>query len=404
MGRETNRADSDSNDWQGLGDLIALGSERLITPVKEVHQAITDRWSRLAGPWREPARRTSRAFTTPLYESIRLTGLGVGRAVSFAASTEAGSQALRPLWQTRRGREFQAFINGLWGDELDRLKSNLSTEMRIRNTSGGIISPNRASIAEAFPEPGPRLVVLLHGLGDTEQVWNRKGLGDHSEDGLADILTDNSFTPLLVRYNTGLGVARNALALANLSDEFVEAWPVAVENISFIGHSMGGLVARSALSAGNAAGHNWTQRTTNIVTLGSPHLGAPLEKGVHLAAAGLAQTPESRPISMFLDQRSAGIKDLRFGTVDDNSDHNSKVNYHFVAGTVTNKPDNILGRIVGDLIVPVASATGQSKSRSVTANNVRVLGGRNHRALLRDPVVHQEILSWLSVNNVHLVG
>ena len=107
---------------------------------------------------------------------------------------------------------------------------------------------------------------------------------------------------------------------------------------------------------------------------------------------------------MFLDQRSAGIKDLRFGTVDDNSDHNGKVNYHFVAGTVTNKPDNILGRIVGDLIVPVASATGQSKSRSVTANNVRVLGGRNHRALLRDPVVHQEILSWLSVNNVHLVG
>ena len=167
--------------------------------------------------------------------------------------------------------------------------------MRIRNTSGAIISPNRASIAEAFPEPGPRLVVLVHGLGDTEQVWNRKGLGDHSEDGLADILTDNSFTPLLVRYNTGLGVARNALALANLSDEFVEAWPLAVENISFIGHSMGGLVARSALSAGNAAGHNWTQWTIHIVTLGSPHLGVPLEKGVHLAAAGLAQTPESRP-------------------------------------------------------------------------------------------------------------
>lgn len=391
-----------SKDWQGLGDLLELGADRLTTPVKDVHHAITDRWSKLAGSWQEPAAKTSRALTTPIYELIRLTGLGVGRAVKFAALTKTGADNLRPLWATRRGREFQALVNGLWGDELERLGSHLAIEMGLRDNAGEPVDASTTALSQTFPYPGVRLVVLLHGLGDTEQAWNRSELDDESPTRLVDSLIANSFTPVLVRYNTGLDLSDNGWTLSGLLEDVVKNWPVPIEEISLIGHSMGGLVARSALSAGSQAQHNWAGRTRSIITLGSPHLGAPLEKGVHMTAAGLSHLPESKPIGGFLNQRSAGIKALRFGTVDDTGLEGT-VQCHFIAGAISNKPDNMIGRIVGDLIVPVASATGRGKARSVMATNVRVMDGRNHRALLDDPEVHLQIVNWLSVSATDLV-
>ena len=383
---------SKSNDWKGLGDLIAIAADRLTTPVRDVHHAITDRWSSLAGPLSEPARMTSRAVTAPIYESIRLTGVGVGRAIRFVASTQAGSDALQPLWGSKRGSGVQAFFNGLWGDELDRQQSTLGIEFSLRSTSGDIISPCRTALTEAFPGTSGRIVVLLHGLGDTEHAWQSK----NQETALPQALAERSFTPLLIRYNTGLELTRNANLLSDLLDELVQAWPVPVEDVSLVGHSMGGLVARAALLDAGAESA-WTRKTGHVVTLGSPHLGAPLERGVGLAANGLRRTPESAPISKFLDQRSAGIKDLRFGSIDDTNEQ-SNVEFHHIAGAITTAPNHIIGRLIGDLIVPVASATGVGKNRTVASEDLRVMGGRNHRALLHDPVIHDEILEWFDAN------
>ena len=80
-----------------------------------------------------------------------------------------------------------------------------------------------------------------------------------------------------------------------------------------IGHSMGGLVARSACHAGG----DWTGRVTHVVSLGSPHRRAPLESAVHYAAAALGAVPETRPFSRFLRRRSAGIRDMRRGSLVD---------------------------------------------------------------------------------------
>jgi len=366
----------------------------------DVHHAITDRWSALAGPWRGPARTTSRALTSPIYETIRLTGSGVGRAIRFVASTEAGSGVLRPLWDSERGSGFQAFFNGLWGDELEQLESSLSIKMNLRADNGEVISPNPASLAEAFDKPTSRLVVLLHGLGDTEHAWETPRSEDDSPGSLADALTASSFTPLLIRYNSGLDVADNGLALSALMDQIVRSWPVPVEGVSFVGHSMGGLVAVGALSAAIDAGHSWTQQAQHIVTLGSPHLGAPLEKGMHLVSTGLDQTPEGKPISVFLDQRSAGIKSLRMSGDAEAADHNHPVALYFVAGAITKEPDSFIGKILGDLVVPVASATGRGRTRVLQAADIRVMGGRNHRGLLHDPEVHQDVLGWLTGRDV----
>ena len=390
---ESSSNNSTSKDWQGLGDLVELAADRLTKPVKDTHHAIADRWASLAGPLAQPARRASRAVTTPIYESIRLTGLGIGRALSFVASTEAASSVLHPLWESQRGSGIQAFFNGLWGDELDRQGSNLSIELSLRGPDGDVIRPDKAVLTEAFPHARGRLVVLLHGLGDTERAWHRT----EQKDTLPRTLTIESFTPLMIRYNSGLEIAKNGELLSNFIEQLVAAWPVPVDEISLIGHSMGGLVARNALLAASSD-QGWTTKARHIVTVGSPHLGAPLEKGVKLAATGLNQTPESRPIGEFLDQRSAGIKDLGFGSDGDSVDRHPGVELHFVAGAITAEADNIFGRIVGDLIVPVASATGLSRNKSVSSHSVRVMGGRNHRALLHDQVIHREMVGWLTAN------
>jgi hypothetical protein len=148
------------------------------------------------------------------------------------------------------------------------------------------------------------------------------------------------------------------------------------------------------------------------VTLGTPHLGAPLEKGVNVASWTLSLAPESRPLGEFLDHRSDGIKDLRFGAIreDDWDDTDpdalltdlvadvplpGSVEQHFVAGVVTTEPTHPIGALVGDLIVRVGSGIGRGRRRHVAATNVRILGGRHHVDLAGDPAVHEQVRAWL---------
>ena len=53
------------------------------------------------------------------------------------------------------------------------------------------------------------------------------------------------------------------------------------KEFAIIGHSMGGLVARSACHHGLAAGPTWPKVLRKLVFLGTPHHGSPLERGGH---------------------------------------------------------------------------------------------------------------------------
>ena len=88
-----------------------------------------------------------------------------------------------------------------------------------------------------------------------------------------------------------------------------------VEEIALVGHSMGGLVVRSACHYGAEQQHGWPDTIRHVVCLGSPHLGADLEKGVNAASWVLARLPETRAVSSFLNARSSGTKDLRYGAL-----------------------------------------------------------------------------------------
>jgi pimeloyl-ACP methyl ester carboxylesterase len=189
---------------------------------------------------------------------------------------------------------------------------------------------------------------------------------------------------------------------------------VPVDEIALVGHSMGGLVSRSACHQASGLDMRWVHMVRHVVSLGSPHMGAPLEQIVHVASAALSVAPETRPFGSFLRRRSGGIRDLRMGSLVDDDWRECDpdalraaackevplldgATHCFVAATVTRSPRHPLGRIVGDWLVLVPSASGRSRTRRIpfkTEHGLHV-GGTNHLALLNHPEVYVRLRAWL---------
>ena len=213
-------------------------------------------------------------------------------------------------------------------------------------------------IASAFPDATSRIAVFVHGLFGDEENWRtfplrgrhpgRRSYGERLQDEL-------SFTPVHLRYNTGLRISTNGRELARQLDLLAGGWPCAVEEIVLVGHSMGGLVVRSACHYGEEDRHRWTDAVRHVFSLGTPHLGADLEKGVNALSWAAARLPETRAFASYLNARSVGIKDLRHGACVDEDwtghdpdeflrDRCTEVpflpdaNYYFVGATVMDGP------------------------------------------------------------------
>jgi pimeloyl-ACP methyl ester carboxylesterase len=196
-------------------------------------------------------------------------------------------------------------------------------------------------------------------------------------------------------------------------DALLERFPAPAE-IALVGHSMGGLVARSACHQAALRGASWVERLRVTVSLGTPHFGAPLEQAVHAASAALHTLPETRPLARFLRRRSAGIRDLRRGSVVDEDWRDqdpdalraracAEVPLHegathcFVAATITRTPGNPVARLLGDSLVLVPSASGRTRTRRLFEDsNGLELGGTHHLALLNHPAVYEQLRRWLA--------
>jgi pimeloyl-ACP methyl ester carboxylesterase len=217
-----------------------------------------------------------------------------------------------------------------------------------------------------------------------------------------------------VRYNSGLHVSDNGRRLADVLEQVLSAWPVEVDEIALVGHSMGGLVARSACHYGEEAQHEWTERLRHVFCLGTPHLGAPLERAANVAGWTLGRLAETRPFADVVNGRSAGIKDLRYGNVveDDwcDCDPDEFLNdrccevpflpgatYYFVGATLSRDTDSRLAGVVGDLLVQMPSASGQGPRRHIPfeIDNGLRLGGLTHFDLLSHPAVYEQMRAWL---------
>jgi pimeloyl-ACP methyl ester carboxylesterase len=380
---------------QNLGSALALATERIVAPVEGMHRAISGRWFGPLGAVGAPVRKAHDAIVSVVYGSVRLGGDAVGIALGDRITVDAST-----------ADSVQAFMNGLWGDALGRRAGHMEIQMGVRDRWGASVTIG-PDLATAFPAATGRLVVLVHGLAETERCWH----GTETEPGLAQALDERGdLTPISIRYNSGLRVSDNGSRLASLLDEVHSEWPVPVQSIALVGHSMGGLVVRSACEAARAGGHRWVDDVDDIVTVAAPHQGSPLEKIANVAAFGLGVAAETRPLADFVNGRSVGIKDLRFGAIveddwkgvdPDALLHNavgkhplaSGIDHHFVTGVVTSDPTHPVGVAVGDLVVRAGSGIGGQR---LQPRNGVVVGGKNHFDLLHEPEVIDRVLGWLA--------
>lgn len=283
-----------------------------------------------------------------------------------------------------------AVMNGLVGDYLARRGNGLATEMSF--VRDGEVVP-----VAALGVDRPRVVVLVHGLMAEEGCFL---FPDGSTYG-SRLAADLGFFPLLVRYNSGLAIPDNGARLASLLQDLVDAWPI--EEIVVIAHSMGGLVVRAACHVACASSFGWIRLVRQDFFLGTPHLGAPLERAGRVLNKVLHVVPDpvTRLVAVIADLRSEGLKDLGDAALREedrgrgewlrNPEHPvpllPQIHHHLVAATLAKDPR--LGALFGDLVVPLDSATGGP------AHDTLVVPGVSHVALCHDDRVYRKLLAWL---------
>lgn len=345
-------------------------------------------------------------ITGLVYRTVR----GVTRVVGASLDTLLG--ALAPLVDQRpsspQREAVLAALNGVLGDYLVASGNPLAIPMELRH-AGKPVALDRASLATAFPNARGRLLVLVHGLCMNDRQWQRDG-HDHG----AALARALDCTSVYVRYNSGLHVSTNGRALADLMEVLVAAWPVPVERVAILGHSMGGLVARSACHSAERAGHRWRRRLDALVFLGTPHLGAPAERAGSLADYVIALSPYTAPLARLGLIRSAGIKDLRHGYV---RDEDWQVHaprgihpslplpadvrcYAIAASKQAPAAAGTPARVRGDGIVPVSSALGRhrdpARDLALPATRQWIAFDSGHFDLLSSTDVCARIQGWLA--------
>jgi pimeloyl-ACP methyl ester carboxylesterase len=379
--------------------------------VRETHLGIAGRAFAGVGPPGRPVRLVHDAVSRSAYAAV---GAGVrllGRATDGLIARERLGEQLE-LSAAPAGSAAIGALNGLIGDRLERTGSELHQQASVR-VAGRAVALEPDALRAAFPTASDHVVVFVHGLMGTELHWQLGASGAGGSYG-ARLESDLGCTPVYIRYNSGRHISQNGRSIAALLEELAGAWPVRLRQLDLVGHSMGGLVARSAAHHASQAGHDWPALTDHLVTLGTPHLGAPLEQAVHVAAAAFASLPETRMLAAFLRRRSAGIRDLRHGSLVDEDWQGrdpeelraaacaevpllAGATHCFVAATITRDARHPLGRLLGDVLVLVPSATGRGRARRMPLRdaNSHHVGRTHHLALLNHAEVYGRLRAWL---------
>ena len=292
-----------ASDIRGAGQLAIDATIGLTDLVESLHHNI----SRAPGILGEPTRAPTNGITGIVYRSIRGVSRLVGSGIDALLGRLVPLIAQRPSSAEREA--VIAALNGVLGDHLAETGNPLAITEQLRH-EGKPLQLDAQSLAAAMPKATGKIVVFVHGLCMNDLQWRRNGR-DHS----AALCADARFTPVWLHYNSGLHISSNGRLLAGMLDALLQAWPVPVEELAVVAHSMGGLVSRSAHHYGTRAGHGWMRRLKKIVFLGTPHHGAPLERGGNWIDVVLDASPYTAAFAKLGKVRSAGITDLRHGSL-----------------------------------------------------------------------------------------
>jgi hypothetical protein len=304
--------------------------------------------------------------------------------------------------------------NGLVGDGLEQRSSSWALPMTLRGADGAVLDLDRP-LAEQLPAHSGAVLLLVHGLMATEHRFRFRDPEDADRTvDYGTLMARRGVTPLYLRYNSGRHISENGRDLARLLQRLFDDWPEPLRELNLLGHSLGGLVIRSATHYGAEEDLAWTDVTRRIFLLGTPHAGSPLEKAGNVLTSVLGALPFVRVIAEVGNRRSAGIKDLRFaGLVDEdwNDRHPDALTWprrthvpllagarHYVAvAALGSNPDHPVSKILGDVLVTQFSAHGHvmlGTPHRFPDSHVRVFSATSHLRIAACPVVFEQILQW----------
>jgi pimeloyl-ACP methyl ester carboxylesterase len=416
------------SDIQGLSQLATqgvLGVTGLAESVQgNVYKAVAAPFGPLGSRFVDAAPGSSgvkpTGITGLVYGGIkgitRLAG-GTVNAVLTKAAPVITERFGTPASSPEREAVLSA-INGVLGDQLLATANPLTITMSLRH-EGKPLLLDKVALAQRLPLASGKLLVVLHGLCMNDLQWTSNGYNH------ADVLAKKlGYTPVYLHYNTGLHTSINGQQFAVLMEQLVNAWPQAVEEITLLVHSMGGLVSRSACHAAEQSGMAWRSKLKNIVFLGTPHHGAPLERVGNWIDTTLGSNLVTKPFAAIGQIRSSGITDLRYGHVLESSwlvngkevdrferSPDSReplplpagVNCFTVAATTSSAASPMKDALIGDGLVPLRSALGQHDEAphclEFAPENQWTAYGTNHMALLNRPEVTAQVLKWLTERN-----
>lgn len=405
---------SDLHGYSRLAIDAALGVTDLVEAMHLNMLRIPRPFSNVRGKHRihahGPVHSVVRKATGWVYGTVR----GVTRLVG--ARLDAALVRLQPevahIQSSKERAAVLSILNGVLGDHMANRHNPLTITMGWRN-QGQVLPLNTDALALALPQASERVLVMLHGHCMNELQWTTRSGHNHGE----VLAQRNGFTPMALRYNSGLHVSQNGRALADQLEQLVKAWPVPVQEICIVGYSMGGLLARSAFYYGALAQHGWMQQVRKVIFVGSPHHGSMLERAGNLVDIALEVSPYSEALSRLGKIRSAGTTDLRYGNLIDEdwmgrdrfapgADPRQpiplpeQVQCYAIAAMLTKQHSDLGANLVGDGLVPLKSALGQhpdsKRALEFAPQRQKVFYGMTHLGMLDSRAVCDQMQAWLA--------
>lgn len=392
-------------DLLGFSRLVIDATLGITGVVEHMHHNISRTPAMLGTPSHEPTG----GITGLVYRSI----YGITRLVGATLDTVLAP--LAPLVDKRTSsaeREAAiAALNGVLGDYLVATDNPLAITMQLRQNGHPLVL-NKAALAERIPQPSGKILLMAHGLCLNDLQWRWK---EHDYGEL--LANDLGYTPVYLHYNTGLHMSLNGRALADQLEALVAHWPVPVEELVIVAHSMGGLISRSAHHYGTLAGHHWMAQLRKLIFLASPHHGAPLERGGNWLTMLLGISPYTHALGRLGKIRSAGITDLRHSILlDEDWEDRDRFAYHHdprqplplpagvqcytIVATTGKRVGDLNDKLLGDGIVPLQSALGLHIDPRMTlpfpAAHQWIGYEMNHMDLLHRIEVYTQVREWLA--------
>ena len=268
-----------TREIRSVADLGGEAAGILTTLVRDMHAGIANRVFGAIGPAAKPTQIIHDAVARTIYGGVDGGIRGATRVAGALASKAWGRDGDESLESQPTIAAAIAAINGLYGDQLTAHRNGFALSMQIRH-HGTAVPLTADGVAAAFPTATGRLAVFVHGLFLTERSWWRTPrTGEDLRSYGQRLHHEHGFTPVYLRYNTGLHISHNGQTLADMLHRLEALWPVPIHEIVLVGHSMGGLVTRSACYYGEQQQHRWTEAVRHVVCLGSPHLEHTWKKG-----------------------------------------------------------------------------------------------------------------------------